>query len=311
MPILCFRRRIRMLSLPVILLVACTLSAASPPPLPQSDGDAQQLFNYDRSAAFDLKEASAKEQNGVTIRDVNYAAYAPQHGRIQAYLVRPAGRGPFAGIVFFHWLGNVRSDRSEFLDEAVALARQGVVSLLIQGYFPWAEQPTDGPTDRQRVIDQTIEVRRALDLLLAQPGVSAKRIGFVGHDYGAMYGAIVAGVEQRVKTYVLLAGTGNFSDWSLKYWPATAAQGEAAYRQSLDALDPIRYVPHAAPAALLFQFARTDKFIPASVADAFAAAASAPKQVKWYNAIHDLNVDAARTDRRAWLTRQLGLPRPK
>lgn len=311
MPTLCFRRRIRILSLLGILPMTCSSAAASSPPPQKSDGEARQLFTYDRAVTFDLKEVSAKEQNGVTIRDVNYAAYAPRHGRIQAYLIRPAGRGPFAGVVFFHWLGEVKSNRSEFLDEAVALARQGVVSLLIQGYFPWSEKPTDGPTDRQRAIEQTIEVRRALDLLLAQPGVSAKRIGFVGHDYGAMYGAIVAGIEQRVKTYVLLAGMGSFSDWSLKYWPATAAQGEATYRQAMDALDPIRYVAHAAPAALLFQFANNDKYISESVANAFAAAASEPKQVKWYAATHDLNVAAARTDRRAWLTRQLGLPRPK
>lgn len=55
------------------------------------------------------------------------------------------------------------------------------------------------------MIDETIEVRRALDLLLAQPQVNRKRIGFVGHDYGAMYGALVAGVEKRVKAYVLIA----------------------------------------------------------------------------------------------------------
>ena len=70
------------------------------------------------------------------------------------------------------------------------------------------------------VIDQTIEVRRALDLLLSQPQVDAKRLAFVGHDYGAIFGGIVAGVEKRVKACVLMAGMGNFSDWSLRpsFW---------------------------------------------------------------------------------------------
>ena len=43
--------------------------------------------------AFDLKEVSAKDQDGVNIRDINYAAYNPAHKRIDAYLVRPQGRG--------------------------------------------------------------------------------------------------------------------------------------------------------------------------------------------------------------------------
>jgi len=278
-------------------------------PLPQKpSSESARLFAY-KSVAFDLKEDSVKEQDGVTIRDVHYAAYTPQRGPIRAYLVRPSGKGRFAGLLFFHWLGEPNGDRNEFLDEAVALARQGTVSLLIQGYFPWAVAPKDGETDRQRVIDETIEVRRALDLLISQPQVDRKRIGFVGHDYGAMYGAIVSGLEKRVKTYVLMAGMGNFSAWSLKYWPASAAKGEEAYRLAINALDPIRYVSGAAPAALLFQFSNTDKYIPKATASEFVLAASEPKSVIWYDALHDLNIEAARKDRHEWLTLHLGLAR--
>lgn len=273
----------------------------------QKSDDSGRLFDYKASTEFDLKDVSTREQDGVTIRDVNYAAYNQRHGRIKAYLIKPKGSGPFAGVLFFHWLGNSKSDRTEFLDEAIALGRQGTVSLLIQGYFPWLEAPTDGPADRQQVIDQTIEVRRALDLLLSQSGVDSKRIGYVGHDYGAMYGAIVAGVDHRVKTFVFMAGMGTFSDWSLKYWPVTAAKGKEAYEQAMNSVDPIRFVSRAAPATLFFQFANTDKYISKPTATAFYEAASQPKQVKWYDAIHDLNVEGARVDRRAWLSRELGL----
>ncbi|MGH9967745.1 MAG: alpha/beta hydrolase family protein [Pyrinomonadaceae bacterium] len=273
---------------------------------PSGDSSAK-LFGYDRSVAFDLKETSAKEQNGVLVRDVNYAAYAPRHGRVKAYLVKPQKSGRFAGVLFFHWLGNSKSDRTQFLDEAMTLASHGVVSLLIQGYFPWLEPPTEAKADRQQVIDQTIEVRRALDLLLLQPEVDPKRVGYVGHDYGAMYGSIVAGLDKRVKTYVLIAGMGNFGDWSLKYWPATAAQGADAYRQVMKEVDPIRYIALAAPAKLLFQFANNDVYISKSVADEFLGAASQPKEVRWYDSEHDLDIEAARVDRREWLTKRLGL----
>jgi len=281
--------------------------AALPSRPATQDADLKKLLAYDSSASFDLKETSSKEEDGVVIKDVEYAGYTPRHGRIKAFLVKPKGVGPFAGIVFFHWLGRPKGDRTQFLDEAVALSKQGVASLLIQGYFPWKEPPTDGPTDRQKIIDQTIEARRAIDLLLSQKEVDPTRVAYVGHDYGSMYGGIISGVERRLKGYVLIAGLGKFSPWSLKYWPKTAAQGNQAYEQAVAPLDPISQVSHGAPAAFLFQFANTDEYITKEEANAFFNQASQPKEIKWYDAQHDLNVDAARKDRQAWLTRELKL----
>jgi dienelactone hydrolase len=168
----------------------------------------------------------------------------------------------------------------------------------------------DGETDHQQIIDQTIEVRRALDLLLSQPKVDKRRIGFVGHDYGSMFGTIASGVDKRVKTYVMIAGMGNFSDWSLKYWKGPSQKGADAYKQAVKDVDPIGYVSQAAPASLLFQFANNDKYISKEVAEEFFAAASKPKEVKWYDATHDLHIEAARNDRREWLTQQLRLAKP-
>ena len=288
-----------------VLALSSTGAVAS---LSQGNKDAKEIFAYDPSVALDLKEVSTKEQDGAVIKDLNYAGYAPRHGRIKAYLVKPQGKGPFAGIVYFHWLGRPKGDRTQFLDEAVAMSKQGVVSVLIQGHFPWSEAPTDGPTDRQQIIDQTIEARRAVDLLLAQKEVDRKRVAYVGHDYGSMYGGIISGIDRRVKAYVLIAGLGRFSPWSLKYWPKTAAQGNDVYERAVTPLDPISYVSRGAPAAFLFQFANTDHYITKEEATAFFERASKPKEVKWYEAEHDMDVDAARKDRHDWLTRQLRLP---
>lgn len=285
------------------LLTAC----AQPAALPEKPGAETEgtPFAYDSSVPFDLKQKSAEEREGVAIRDLDYAAYDPRHGRIQAWLVEPEGAGPFAGVLFFHWLGEPNGDRGQFLDEAVALAEEGTVSLLIQGYFPWLEAPVDGPTDRQQVIDQVIEVRRALDLLLSRPPVDAQRLAYVGHDYGAMHGAIVAGLENRVDTYILIAGMGNFGDWSLEYWPETAADGEDAYRQAMRDVDPIYYISRAAPASLLFQFADSDIYISEQTALEFYGEASEPKQVEWYEAAHDLDVREAQDARLEWLGQKL------
>src|ERR1051325_88523 len=99
-----------------VLLFVLTLvgpsSAASLLLVP--DEETAKLFAYDRSRALDLKEVSAKEQDGITVRDVEYAAYTRERGRIKAFLVEPAGKGPFAGVLFFHWYGRPKGNREQF-----------------------------------------------------------------------------------------------------------------------------------------------------------------------------------------------------
>ena len=59
------------------------------------------------------------------------------------------------------------------------------------------------------------ELRRALDLLMTQPGVDSKRVGVVGHDFGAMYGAILITADKRPTLYALQAFTNEMSHWYL------------------------------------------------------------------------------------------------
>ncbi|WP_143017095.1 hypothetical protein [Catalinimonas alkaloidigena] len=292
-----------LLFLLLLLDTACvpaSQEAHTPPPLAEAFAYEQTDVNFTVDSSW--------QQAGILIQDISYPSYQPDHGLLKAYLIQPLHTtAPTAGVLFFHWLGEPHGDRTQFLDEATALAQQGVTSLLLQGYFPWREQPTDGPTDRQHVVDQTIDARRSLDLLLAQPEVDPQRVAYVGHDYGAMYGAILSGLEERIRAYVLITGMGTFSDWSLKYWPHTATAGEAHYRQALASVDPEQFVAQAAPAALLFQFAQHDIYISHDVANAFYEIASQPKTQLWYNAPHDMDLEAARRDRHLWLQPHLNL----
>ena len=78
-------------------------------------------------------------------------------------------------------------------------------------------------------------------------------------------------------------------------------------RQALAAVDPIAYVGSAAPASLYYQFAQSDSFISEAAAQAYYAAGSEPKQIRWYKGLHSLSVPEAAQDRDEWLAQELGL----
>ncbi len=297
-----------------LLAVMILLSGCAPRTSPRSSSARipPSLFDYEASIPFDTKIISETDEGGVTIMDVSYAAFDPSFsqytgGRTVAYLVKPGGRGSFAGLVYMHWMGTASSSRKEYLEEAVELAKQGAVSLLPQGYFPWSAQPIGTQEDRQLMIGQIIELRRAFDFLLSQPGVDPKRLGFVGHDYGAVYGGVLAGVETRVKTYVLIAGVPSFTNWIGFFGPFPSE----TYLPLVQDIDPVGYVPRAAPASLFFQFGKRDAVVPESLANQYFDAASQPKKIEWYDDLHDMHSDVVRDAHQAWLIEQLNLsPNP-
>src|SRR3954463_10118483 len=112
---------------------------------------------------------------------VTQISYAQLDGtRNAATLVTPAaGRGPRPAILFLHWYEPPRptSNRTEFLAEAVELAGSGVVSLLVD--TPWTAESwfpqRDAARDYEFTVQMTRDARRALDALLAQPGIDATR----------------------------------------------------------------------------------------------------------------------------------------
>jgi dienelactone hydrolase len=270
------------------------------------------------SVPFDVKINSETERDGVTVVDLSYAAHDPSFspptlGRTIAYLVKPQGDGPFAGTIYVHWLGTYvtsNSSRSQYLDEAVMLARDGTVCLLVQGYYPWMTLPRATEGDHTLIIQQTIELRRAIDFLLAQPGVDSKRIAFVGHDYGALYGGILSGVDRRVKAFVLVAGTPSFSDWT-PFLGSLDDYKRENYLPLVEDVDPVQFVPHASPASLFFQFGRKDIRVSDAQAEKLYAAASEPKKIEWYDDLpvdpHEMLGEAVRQARLTWLIDKLGL----
>ena len=271
------------------------------------------LFDYDQCAPLAVDVVAEQKRGAVTVQDIAYAS--PKFGKVTAYLVVPAGSGPFAGLLFVHW---GQGNRDEFLDEAVALAELDVVSLSIDAPHarphPWRPQDQTPEAALAADIQLIIDMRRGLDLLLARPDVDPRRIGYVGHSLGATKGGILAAVDKRVRAYVLMGGAVSLTrNYRVSTNPAIALYRDSIPTQEweefmvlLEPFDTVHYITTASPASLLFQFARNDEFISEEEALLFEKLASEPKQTLWYDCAHDFN-EEARRDRVAWLAAQLGL----
>src|SRR5262245_49398845 len=134
-------------------------------------------FAYNQNAPLNVKEVVVEKRGDVTVRDIRFV---PQSGgrEVKAYVVVPAGNGPFAAVLWVHWLGEEKSNRTQFLEEAVELAPKGVVSVLVDAM--WSEPRWFGTRipeqDYENSIRQVIELRRALDLLVSQPQIDKARV---------------------------------------------------------------------------------------------------------------------------------------
>ena len=129
-----------------------------------------------------------EEVEMMQVTDISYDS--PKIGRVPGYLVVPPGKGPFGGILYMHW---GQGNRGEWLAEGVEMAKRGAVCIMIDAPYWRPDVPPPGPNnkaeaERDYYIQMVVDLRRAVDVLVARKDVDFKRIGYVGHSLGATWG---------------------------------------------------------------------------------------------------------------------------
>jgi dienelactone hydrolase len=262
-------------------------------------------FAYDSSKPLQVRTKQTTRERGLELRDISFKGAGGE--TVPAYLVLPRGKGRHPAAIYVHGSGGSRRD---LLISAVGLAERGGVALALDMNYSAARAPRSPPegvdaleaaTNNQIV--SVVEVRRAVDVLRSLSFVDGDRIGYVGWSAGARIGAIVAGVDHRIEAFDLLSGGALPVSVYLADQPKDLRPKLEGF---LTKTDPLRYAPHAAPSALLFQDGRKDEVVPRKALTGLARAGSKPKEVRWYDSGH-VPSDKAWAYSLRWLSKNLDL----
>lgn len=271
-------------------------------------------FDYDPTQPFD-KTCQPIPRQDVRLEGCSFAG--PRGGRVHFLIVSPrTAKKHSAGVIFQHGGGQ---SMTNYLSEAFILARAGVVSII-----PDAPARGDGKNSelntmkleaaRDHIAEMVVTQRRVLDLLLQQPGIDPTRIAFVGHSYGGTAGGVLAGIEPRIATFILIGAVPSHArhieENGSGYWQQMRSRLSASEMEKtlalLRAIDPVHYLP-AARAPMLIQCARLDSDDNVRACPEVHKLAGGHKQLLWYDDEHSFPSLEAVRDRLYWLQQHLKL----
>ena len=270
------------------------------------------LFAYDVNAPLNLQQTVVSDQDGVQVSNISYTS--PDGGSVTGIIAEPVGRtGLRPGLIIMQPFSGTQQ-----VPYAKQFAHAGAVVIVIDA--PGIRRgggtiPVFTIQDRMDQIQLVKDLRRAIDVLTARADVDDARIGYLGNSYGGAAGALLVGVDHRLKAAILAVANGGY---------VTHLTGAANFVESLAALscstrnawighmtpiEAIRFIPHASGTELLFQIAKFDTAILPEDSQALYDAAPNPKEARFYESGHNLNLQAL-SDRMDWLREKIGLDEP-
>jgi dienelactone hydrolase len=252
---------------------------------------------------FDYEMESKTDLPGVEVFRVRFpspvASPHPENNTVHAEYYRPAGKGPFPGVIVLDILGG---DQSLSRTVAAVLAGQKVAALFVQMAYYGPRRPPGGGvrllspnyTQTMAAIGQTVlDVRRASAWLEARPEVDGQRLGVMGTSLGSFLAALSAAAEPRLGRVVLALGGGGLVDAYYDHPQAAAFRtfwetlggSRASLARLVAPADPLTYAAQLKQRRLLMIAAKRDDVVPPRMAEALWEATGKQKIV-WYDTTH-------------------------
>lgn len=127
----------------------------------------------------------------------------------------------------------------------------------------------------------------AVDVLRVHADVDAERIAYQGISYGGAMGALFVGIERRIRAAALVVGDGGLVSHftgpeDMNFMAGLSCATRVDWLRAMTPIEPIRFIAHASPTALLLQNGRLDNLVPTADAQALHTAAPQPKTIRWY-----------------------------
>jgi uncharacterized protein len=307
-----------------LLTAACAGSAAEPGPRPPAVADScavarpafgvatsaeRDVFAYDVNAPLNLRKTVESTSNGIEVSNISFDS--PDGGSVTGLLFVPVTRSSLRpGVVLMHGMPGTARNMASY---AQLLARHGAVVIAIDAPFARrAGQPVlFTAQDRDEQIQLIKDLQRAVDVLRAQVNVDGERIAYEGVSYGGAMGALFVGIERRLRAAVLVVPDGGLVSHftgpeDMTFMASLSCATRVAWFRSMTPIEPIRFIGHAPPTALLVQSGRLDNLVPAADAQELHTATREPRTIRWYDAGHGLTQQAL-FDRLDWLHEKIGL----
>jgi dienelactone hydrolase len=204
------------------------------------------LYEYDRSEPLAVRWVPNMDLtvSGVTLRALKFQLGGEE---ASAHLALPGGQGPFPVVVYAPGNGGDADVLDYWAEDAARLAKKGYAGLLV-GETTAPLWTLDGQTDVRGFATYVSQERRALDVLETMPEIDATRIGFAGFSTGAIVGGLLAGLDPRIKAFVLDGmHNGDLPDWTADDRAQMKSQGTSpkAYAAQMSLVDPAAYLEHS------------------------------------------------------------------
>ncbi len=280
----------------------------------QTIDDLRRYYSYDPSEDLNYRVVQTIDTTQATIFNIQYSG--GNQLLVTAYLIIPKNNlRSYPAVIFLHGLGQ---DKNAFLTDAIRLAGNSFASLLIDdpparpvsqkmNYQNYSEPGKELLVHRQSVID----IRRGIDLLEQHPKIDGDRIAFTGIEYGAWTGAIVAGVEFRVMTYILINCPSHPSSdirnsnepRIVKIRNTFTSDQLTQFEVTLKKIDPVNYLAYHRNSNIFFQFSKEDSISAVNNPFEIFKSASEPKTMATYKApaFELINLPEALQARNKWL----------